>query len=66
MWQRWASAWGVARMGVAVAGASCLLLLAGPSAHAQKQGGTLTVGLELDIPGFDPLKVSVYETVAPT
>ena len=29
---------------------------------AQKQGGTLTVGLELDIPGFDPLKVGVYDT----
>jgi len=30
----------------------------------QKQGGTLTVGLELDIPGFDPLKVGVYDTAA--
>ena len=40
-------------------------LLAAPAA-AQKQGGTATLGLELDIPGFDPLKVSVYETVAPT
>src|SRR5882724_6898 len=27
------------------------------AAMAQKQGGTLTVGLELDIAGFDPLKV---------
>ena len=36
---------------------------AGP-ALAQKQGGTLTVGLELDIPGFDPLKVGVYDTSA--
>ena len=36
---------------------------AGP-ALAQKQGGTLTVGLELDIPGFDPLKVGVYDTAA--
>src|SRR5580698_5207920 len=34
---------------------------AGP-AMAQKQGGTLTVGLELDILGFDPLKVGVYDT----
>jgi 4-phytase/acid phosphatase/peptide/nickel transport system substrate-binding protein len=33
-------------------------------ALAQKQGGTLTVGLELDIPGFDPLKVGVYDTAA--
>jgi peptide/nickel transport system substrate-binding protein len=36
---------------------------AGP-ALAQKQGGSLTVGLELDIPGFDPLKVGVYDTAA--
>jgi peptide/nickel transport system substrate-binding protein len=36
---------------------------AGP-AMAQKQGGTLTVGLELDIAGFDPLKVGVYDTSA--
>src|SRR4030081_1892475 len=36
---------------------------AGP-AMAQKQGGTLTVGLELDIPGFDGLKVGVYDTAA--
>ena len=34
---------------------------AGP-AMAQKQGDTLTVGLELDILGFDPLKVGVYDT----
>ena len=33
-------------------------------AMAQKQGGTLTVGLELDIPGFDPLKVGVFDTAA--
>ena len=33
-------------------------------ASAQKQGGTLTVGLELDIPGFDPLKVGVFDTAA--
>jgi len=31
---------------------------------AQKQGGSLTVGVELDIPGFDPLKVGVYDTAA--
>ena len=37
--------------------------VAGP-ALAQKKGGTLTVGLELDIPGFDPLKVGVYDTAA--
>ena len=28
-------------------------------ASAQKSGGSITVGLELDIPGFDPLKVGV-------
>ena len=47
----------------AVALASVALLAAGP-ALAQKKGGTLTVGLELDIPGFDPLKVGVYDTAA--
>ena len=31
-------------------------------ALAQKKGGTLTVGVELDIAGFDPLKVGVYDT----
>ena len=40
-----------------------LVLLAAPAA-AQKQGGTATLGLELDIPGFDPLKVGVYDTAA--
>ncbi|MCC8946891.1 peptide/nickel transport system substrate-binding protein [Bradyrhizobium sp. USDA 4518] len=36
------------------------------SANAQKLGGTLNVGQELDIPGFDPLKVGVYDTSANT
>ncbi len=45
---------------IAMAAAS---FVAGP-ALAQKQGGSLTVGLELDIPGFDPLKVGVYDTSA--
>jgi peptide/nickel transport system substrate-binding protein len=40
-------------------------LLAGP-AIAQKQGGSITVGLELDIAGFDPLKVGVFDTAALT
>jgi 4-phytase/acid phosphatase/peptide/nickel transport system substrate-binding protein len=40
-------------------------LLAG-SASAQKQGGSITVGLEADIPGFDPLKVGVFDTAAGT
>ena len=35
-------------------------------ASAQKQGDSITVGLELDIPGFDPLKVGVYDTSATT
>ncbi len=39
------------------------LCCAGP-ASAQKQGGSITVGLELDIPGFDPLKVGVFDTSA--
>ncbi len=47
---------------VAVAAAG-LLLLALP-AHAQKQGGSITLGVELDIPGFDPLKVNVFDTAA--
>src|ERR1700740_2439783 len=38
---------------------------AGPAA-AQKSGGSITVGLELDIPGFDALKVGVYDTSAET
>lgn len=35
-------------------------------AQAQKMGGTITVGQELDIPGFDPLKVGVFDTSAET
>jgi peptide/nickel transport system substrate-binding protein len=35
-------------------------------AIAQKSGGSITVGLELDIPGFDPLKVGVFDTSAET
>jgi peptide/nickel transport system substrate-binding protein len=42
-----------------------MALLAG-AGHAQKQGGSITVGLELDIPGFDPLKVGVFDTSAET
>jgi len=40
-----------------------LTLLAAPAA-AQKVGGNATLGMELDIPGFDPLKVGVYDTAA--
>ena len=35
-------------------------------AAAQKAGGSIAVGLELDIPGFDPLKVGVFDTAAET
>ena len=31
---------------------------------AQKQGGTATLGLELDIAGLDQLRVGVYDTAA--
>src|SRR5438552_10296461 len=40
--------------------------LSAAPAIAQKAGGSITVGLELDIPGFDPLKVGVYDTAALT
>src|SRR3981081_1988572 len=40
-------------------------LFASP-AIAQKQGGSITVGLEFDIPGFDPLKIGVFDTAALT
>ena len=46
---------------IALAAAAAALGISGP-AFAQKKGGSLTVGLELDIPGFDPLKVGVYDT----
>jgi 4-phytase/acid phosphatase/peptide/nickel transport system substrate-binding protein len=42
-----------------------IALVASP-ASAQKQGGSITMGLELDIPGFDPLKVGVFDTAAGT
>jgi peptide/nickel transport system substrate-binding protein len=47
----------------ALACVAVMAALAGP-ALAQKKGGSLTVGVELDIPGFDPLKVGVYDTSA--
>src|SRR5215510_14749041 len=59
------------RLGVLLTGAltvalaSLLATLLGTgSAQAQKRGGSLTVGLELDIAGFDPLKVGVFDTSA--
>src|SRR5436190_23747842 len=45
-------------------GAAIGVALFASPAIAQKQGGSITVGLELDIPGFDPLKVGVYDTAA--
>jgi 4-phytase/acid phosphatase/peptide/nickel transport system substrate-binding protein len=38
--------------------------LSAGAASAQKQGGSITVGLELDIAGFDPLKVGVFDTAS--
>src|SRR5438477_8263521 len=40
--------------------------LSAAPAIAQKAGGSISVGLELDIPGFDPLKVGGYDTAALT
>jgi peptide/nickel transport system substrate-binding protein len=42
-----------------VCAAAAATSFAARSAMAQKQGGRLTIGIELDIPGFDPLKVGV-------
>ena len=50
----------ICTLALALAGA-CLSAL---PASAQKQGGSITVGLELDILGFDPLKVGVFDTSA--
>src|SRR6202795_9887 len=47
-------------------GAAFGVALFAGAANAQKQGGSITVGLELDIPGFDPLKVGVFDTSAET
>src|SRR5580698_6713197 len=53
-------------MAQAVLGAAIGAALLASPASAQKQGGSITVGLELDIPGFDPLKVGVFDTSAET
>ena len=50
---------------VSLVAAFGVALLAGP-ANAQKKGGSITMGLELDIAGFDPLKVGVFDTAALT
>jgi len=33
-------------------------------AGAQKRGGSITVGLEFDIPGFEPSTVGFFDTAA--
>jgi peptide/nickel transport system substrate-binding protein len=47
-------------------GAAFGIALFAGAANAQKQGGSITLGLELDISGFDPLKVGVYDTASYT
>ena len=51
------------RIGTLALAAAAASFVVAPAA-AQKQGGSITVGLELDIPGFDPLKVGVFDTAA--
>jgi peptide/nickel transport system substrate-binding protein len=46
-----------------LAASVCAVIFAG-AAVAQKPGGSITVGIELDIPGFDPIKVGVFDTAA--
>lgn len=47
----------------AATAASVAMVCACP-VQAQKTGGSLALGLELDIAGFDPLKVGVFDTSA--
>ena len=47
-------------------GIGIAVLVSSSPGQAQKPGGSITVGLELDIPGFDPLKVGVFDTAAET
>src|SRR5262249_60205576 len=44
--------------------AACLIAIMAGTATAQKRGGSITVGLDLAIPGLDPIKVGVYDTAA--
>jgi peptide/nickel transport system substrate-binding protein len=53
----------MAMLRTALAAGASLLVAAG-TAGAQKQGGSIIVGTELDIPGFDPVKVGVFDTAA--
>jgi peptide/nickel transport system substrate-binding protein len=52
---------GIARTALATAAAMAILATTG---NAQQQGGSITLGLELDIAGFDPVKVGVFDTAA--
>src|SRR6202030_1729248 len=52
---------GIARTALVTAAAMAILAT---TANAQKQGGSITLGLELDIAGFDPVKVGVFDTAA--
>ncbi|MFL6712610.1 MAG: ABC transporter substrate-binding protein [Sulfurifustis sp.] len=39
-----------------------LMLLPAPWTYAETRGGSVTVGVEQDMPGFDPLVVGIYDT----
>src|ERR1700712_3987786 len=51
-------------LALTILGAAVGVALFASPAMAQKQGGSITVGLELDIAGFDPLKVGVFDTAS--
>jgi peptide/nickel transport system substrate-binding protein len=51
-------------LALTILGAATGVALFASPAVAQKQGGSITVGLELDIAGFDPLKVGVFDTAS--
>ncbi|HYM03940.1 MAG TPA: ABC transporter substrate-binding protein [Stellaceae bacterium] len=54
--------WGIALRCIVLAWGACLGL--GEGALAQTRGGTVTVGVEQDIAGFDPITVGIYDTGA--
>ena len=39
-------------------------MIAAGTVEAQRQGGSITLGTELDIPGLDPVKVGAFDTSA--
>jgi 4-phytase/acid phosphatase/peptide/nickel transport system substrate-binding protein len=53
----------IAILRIALAAGASLLATAG-TAGAQRQGGSITLGTELDISGLDPVKVGVFDTAA--